>query len=434
MKFHIITIGCVLNRSESQRMRYLLEREGYIFVDKPEEADILIINTCTVKTPSENKTYRLLRKYKDKTIILTGCLVQHQPEKFENYTLVGVYQIDKIVDAVKETIKGNKVKYLEVKKINKIKIPSIDKYPIKIIPIQEGCLWNCSYCATRLARSLLQSFPPRDIHSEILDALSKRLKIIYFTGTDLAVYGIDLGINLADLLISIIGIHGDCYIRIGMANPGVLNKFINKLLDAYDHPRIFKFFHIPVQSASNKVLRSMKRGYTIEDFYRLVEKIRSRYYEASLATDIIVGYPTETEEDFKKTLDMIEEIKFDVINLSKFWPRPKTPAFNIKPLRGEIVKNRSRTVRKLFDITARERNRIWLNWEGYCIVEDKGKGNSWICRNYAYKQIIVKSDKNLLGKVLKVRVEDITSVDLRARIINIIERPSPGILEEKRLY
>jgi len=434
MKFHIITIGCILNRSESQRMRYLLEKEGYEYVENPDEADILIINTCTVKTPSENKTYRLLREYKDKKIILTGCLVQHQPEKFENYTLVGIYEIDKIVNAVKSLINGKIVKYLEVKNINKLNIPSIDKYPIKIIPIQEGCLWNCAYCATKLARRLLQSFPPRDVYSEIQDAVEKGLNIIYFTGTDLAAYGIDLGIDLADLLYGIRELEGDFYIRVGMANPGIINKFIDRLLDAYNHPRILKFFHIPVQSGSNKVLRSMRRGYTIEEFYELVEKIRKKYYEASIATDIIVGYPTEDEEDFKKTLELIEEVKFDVINLSKFWPRPKTPAFSIKPLKGEIVKNRSRTVKKLFDITARERNKIWLGWEGYCIVEDKGKGNSWICRNYAYKQIIVKSNENLLGKILKVKIEEITAVDLRAKVISKVENPYPGILEDKKLY
>ncbi|RIB35438.1 MAG: hypothetical protein BXU00_01590 [Candidatus Nanoclepta minutus] len=434
MKFHIITIGCILNRSESQRMRYLLEREGHEYTDNPEEADILIINTCTVKTPSENKTYRLLRDYKDKKIILTGCLIQHQPEKFESYPLVGIYEIDKIVDAVKNLLSGKIVKYLEIKRINKLSIPSIDKYPIKIIPIQEGCLWNCAYCATKLARSLLQSFPPRDIYLEIRDAVKKNLRMIYFTGTDLAAYGIDLGINLADLLYRVREIAGDFYIRVGMANPGIINKFIEKLLDSYDHPRILKFFHIPVQSGSNRVLKSMGRGYTIEEFYELVKKIRKRYYEASLATDIIVGYPTETEEDFKKTLEMIEEIKFDVINLSKFWPRQKTPAFYIKPLKGEIVKDRSRTVKRLFDTTARDRNKIWIGWEGYCIVEDRGRGNSWVCRNYAYKQIIVKNNENLLGKILKVRVENVTAVDLRAKIIDKVEDPYPGILEEKKLY
>ncbi|MFH7902852.1 MAG: tRNA (N(6)-L-threonylcarbamoyladenosine(37)-C(2))-methylthiotransferase [Candidatus Aenigmatarchaeota archaeon] len=434
MKFYIITIGCTLNKSESQRMRYLLEKEGFKYVENPKEAEIIIINTCTVKTPSENKTYRFLREFRDKKIILTGCLVQHQPEKFKEYSTVGIYEIEKIVDAVKRTINNEIVKYLEIKKVNKLEIPSIDEYPIKIVPIQEGCLWKCKYCATKLARCLTFSYPPEIIFNEIFDALKKGLKIIYFTGTDLAIYGFDLGINLADLLFRIREIDGDFYIRVGMANPGILNGFLSKLLEAYNHNKIFKFFHIPVQSASNKVLESMGRLYKIEDFYEIVEKIRKKYFEASISTDIIVGYPTETEEDFRLTCQMIEEIKFDVINLSKFWPRPKTEAYKMKYLKGEIVKNRSRIIKNLFNKTALERNKIWRGWEGYCIVESKGKGESWICRNYSYKQIIVKTSENILGKIIKVKVSDITPIDLRADIIDIVKDPYPGILEEKKLF
>lgn len=423
MKISIITLGCQLNRSESQRMAYLLKRSGYEIVDNPEGADIVIINTCTVKTPAENKAFKLLRKYKDKIIILTGCLVQHQPELFKDYTLVGVYQIDKIVEAVERTLKGERPKYLEIKRINKLKIPSLDQYPIKIIPIQEGCLWQCSYCATKLARKLMQSFPPEDVYREIRDAKLKNLRVIWLTGTDLAVYGFDMGLDLADLLFGIKDIEGLFFIRVGMMNPGIINKFIDKLLRAFEEKRIFKFFHIPVQSGSNKVLKDMRRGYTIEEFYDLVYKIREKYPEASIATDIIVGYPTETEEDFKLTIQMMEEIKFDVVNISRFWPRPKTEAAKLKPLPGHIVKERSRTVTKVFNETAKERNKQWLGWKGWVVIESKGtKENSWIGRNYAYKQVIVKSSENLLGKFVKVEIKDYTAVDLRGKILDVKEQ------------
>ncbi len=422
MKISIITLGCQLNKSESLRMAYLLKQKGYEIVNNPEEVDVLIINTCTVKTPAENKAFKLLRKYKEKKIILTGCLAQHQPELFKNYTLVGIYNIDKIVEAVEKTLKGEKPKYLEIKRINKLKIQSLDQYPIKIIPIQEGCIWNCSYCATKLARRLMQSFPPEDIYREIRDAKLKNLRIIWLTGTDLAVYGFDLGLNLANLLLGIKDIEGTFFIRIGMMNPGIINKFINKLLKAFEEKRIFKFFHIPVQSGSNKVLKDMKRGYTIEEFYDLVYKIREKYPDASIATDIIVGYPTETEEDFKLTIQMLEEIKFDVLNISRFWPRPKTEAAKLKPLPGHIVKERSRIVTKVFNETAKERNKQWLGWEGWVIIESKGtKENSWIGRNYAYKQVIVKSNENLLGKFVKVKITDYTAVDLRGKILDVKE-------------
>ena len=418
MKFSIITLGCTLNRGESQRMINILKNK-FEFTENPDESDILIINTCTVKTPSETKLFKLLKKYSNKKIILAGCLVQHKPELFKNYPLVGIYQIDRVDEVVENYLNGKILQLLEVKKINKLSIRSFDNYPIKIIPIQEGCLWNCTYCATKLARSLYQSFPPEDIYREIRDAKINGLKIIYLTGTDLAAYGFDIGTNLAKLLKGIRDIDGDFYIRVGMANPGILNKFFDELLDAYEDDRIFKFFHIPVQSGSNKVLKDMKRLYTVEEFYELVEKIRRKYPKATIATDIIVGYPTETEEDFKLTLQMIEELKFDIINISRFWPRDKTPAYNLKQLRGTEVKRRSRIVKQLFNKVALERNKEWINEITECIVESKGKGNSWICRDINYKQIVVKSNENLLGKKLLVKIEEATPVDLRGRILKI---------------
>jgi len=208
-------------------------------------------------------------------------------------------------------------------------LPSVDQYPTKTIILQEGCLWNCLYCATKLARGNAKSHPQEYIYKEVRDAKLNGLKIIYFTGTDLATYGYDLNIDLADLLFGLKDIKGEYYIRVGMANPGILNKFIDKLLESYDNENIFKFFHIPVQSGSNNVLKTMGRGYSIQDFYELVEKIRKRYYEGTISTDIIVGYPTETEEDFRKTLELVENIKFDIINISKYWPRQKTLSYKL---------------------------------------------------------------------------------------------------------
>jgi MiaB/RimO family radical SAM methylthiotransferase len=431
MKFSIITLGCTLNRAEGEIMKNILINKGYEFVENPDDSEILIINTCTVKGPTENHALRLVNKYKDKKLILAGCLVQHQPELFENYSLIGLDHIDEVDKVVEDLLNGKIDKLLDRKNINKLLLPSVDQYPIKIIILQEGCLWNCLYCATKLARGNARSYPPEYIYREVRNAKEKGLKIIYFTGTDLATYGYDLNMDLADLLLGL-DIEGEYYIRIGMANLGILNKFFDKLLKGYENEHIFKFFHLPVQSGSNNVLKTMGRGYIIEQFYELIEKIRKKFYEASIATDIIVGYPTETEEDFKKTLELVENVKFDVINMSKYWPRPKTLAVKLyKTLSGKIIKERSRKLKEVFNKNVYERNKIWLGWEGYTIVESKGKyENTWIARNYAYKQIIVKSDKNILGKTIKVKVENVTPIDLRAKILSIKEEN----LIEKTLY
>jgi len=432
MKFSVITLGCTLNKAEGDIMKNILIKKGYKYTENPDESEILIINTCTVKGPTESKSIKLVNKYKDKKLILAGCLVQHQPELFKGYPLIGLDHIDEVDKVLEDYLNGKIDVLIDRKNINKLILPSVDQYPTKTIILQEGCLWNCLYCATKLARGNAKSHPQEYIYKEVRDAKLNGLKIIYFTGTDLATYGYDLNIDLADLLFGLKDIKGEYYIRVGMANPGILNKFIDKLLESYDNENIFKFFHIPVQSGSNNVLKTMGRGYSIEDFYELVEKIRKRYYEGTIATDIIVGYPTETEEDFRKTLELVENIKFDIINISKYWPRPKTLSSRLyKQLPGRIVKERSRKLKIIFDRYAYERNKEWINWEGYAIVESKGKyENTWIARNYAYKQIIVKSDRNILGKTIKVKINNITSVDLRGELLEIKEEN----LLEKTLY
>jgi MiaB/RimO family radical SAM methylthiotransferase len=431
MKFSVITLGCTLNKAEGEIMKNILIKKGYQYTENPDESEILIINTCTVKGPTESKAIKLVNKYKDKKLILAGCLVQHQPELFNGYPLIGLDHIDEVDKVLEDYLNGKIDVLIDRKNIKKL-LPSVDQYPIKIIILQEGCLWNCLYCATKLARGNAKSYPPEYIYKELRDAKLNGLKIIYFTGTDLATYGYDLNIDLADLLFGLKDIKGEYYIRVGMANPGILNKFIDKLLDSYDNENIFKFFHIPVQSGSNNVLKTMGRGYSIEDFYELIEKIRKRYYEGTIATDIIVGYPTETEEDFRKTLELVENVKFDIINISKYWPRPKTLSYKLyKQLPGHIVKERSRKLKIIFNKYSYERNKQWLNWEGYAIVESKGKyKNTWIARNYAYKQIIVKSDKNILGKTIKVKINNVTPIDLRGELLEIKEEN----LLEKTLY
>ncbi|BBL45529.1 threonylcarbamoyladenosine tRNA methylthiotransferase [Nanobdella aerobiophila] len=429
MRFSLINLGCTMNKAEGEIMKNILIKEGYEYTENPDSAEVLLLNTCTVKSPTENHVLRLINKYKDKKLLLAGCLVQHQPELFKEYPLIGLDHIEE-VDKVLQDYLNNKIDQLLDRKNNKKILISTDNYPIRTIILQEGCLWNCLYCATKLARGNARSYPPEYIYNELREAKLKGLKIIYFTGTDLATYGHDLNIDLADLLLNI-DIKGNFFIRVGMANPGILNKFFDKLLKAYENESIFKFFHLPVQSGSDRVLRTMGRGYNIKQYHELINKIRKKFYEATISTDIIVGYPTETEEDFNKTLELVEDVKFDIINISKFWPRNKTLAGKLyKTLPGNIVKDRSKKLKELFNKVAYERNKIWLNWEGYCIIESKGKNDTWIGRNYAYKQILIKSNKNLLGKIVKVKINNITSIDLRGELIDIKEEN----LLEKTLY
>ena len=415
MKFSVITLGCTLNRAEGEIMKNILIKKGYQYTENPDESEILIINTCTVKGPSESKAIKLVNKYKDKKLILAGCLVQHQPELFKGYPLIGLDHIEEVDKVLEDYSNGKIDELIDRKNINKL-LPSVDQYPIKIIILQEGCLWNCLYCATKLARGNAKSYPPEYIYKEVRDAKLKGLKIIYFTGTDLATYGYDLNIDLADLLFGLKDIKGEYYVRVGMANPGILNKFIDKLLDSYDNENIFKFFHIPVQSGSNSVLKTMGRGYIIEDFYELVEKIRKRYYEGTIATDIIVGYPTETEEDFEKTLDLLKTLNPDVVNISRFFPRPKTSAEKLKQLPMKIVNDRSRKIHELVREISLEKNKKYLQKIFDIFVDEIGKEKSYIGRTMNYRPVVIESESDILGKFINVEITNVKSNFLIGKI------------------
>lgn len=460
MKYYIFTFGCVLNKSDSERIAYVLEKKGYTPSNTPEEADIIIINTCAVKQPAENKAIKIAEEYKKKgkEIIITGCLL-YNPKLFKEYKKFTPYDIERIPEGKSDTIyycfkecilKREKDKFFykdkEIsskdffnlfkkykygiekdvfgyKKINKLKInrKSFHKV-IEIIPIQEGCLYKqCTFCAGKFARPIFFSYPLEDILYWIEKGIEEGKRIFYLTGMDISSYGLDLGISILDLMKEITKIKEEIYVRFGMANPFYLKNILDKFLDFMANEKFFKFFHIPVQSGSNKVLKDMKRPYTVEEYIDMIQKIRNRF-KCSIATDIIVGYPTETENDFRKTLELVKNLKFDIINISRFWPRPFTEASYLKQLPGNIIKDRSRRLTKVFNESARERNKEWVGWEGVCIVEDRGrKENSWICRNFAYKQIIVKSEKDILGKKIYVKINSYTHVDLRGELIEIID-------------
>ena len=177
-----------------------------------------------------------------------------------------------------------------------------------------------------------------------------------------------------------------------------------EMIDAYKDEKIFKFLHLPVQSGDNEVLRRMNRRYAVEEFKAIVDSFRKAMPEITLATDVICGFPGESEEAFGGTLRLIEEAHPDVVNISKFFPRLNTPAERMRQIPVDEVKNRSlkltRLVREMFS----KRNQRWLNWEGEILVDERGKGASWIGRNFAYRPIVVKSREDLLGKFMRVKV------------------------------
>ena len=338
INIYIKTFGCSHNASDSEYMAGILASEGYSIVNSLEQSDLTIINSCTVKSPSQASFLNTVIKSQNfnKKLIVGGCVPQAERnlKGLENISIVGVSQIDKINLIVKETLKGNVIRFLENKKLPSLLLPKIRRNKfIEIIPISQGCLGSCTYCKTKQARGKLISYPIKEILESCKKAYLNNAKELWITSEDTGVYGRDIGTNLPNLLVEILKeIPEDVMIRIGMANPPYILENINNMIKILNHPNVYSFIHIPVQSGSNAVLDKMLREYTIEEFNFLCDKFIEGVPNITLATDIICGFPTETKENFEETLNLVEKYKFPVINISQFYPRPGTVAAKWKKI------------------------------------------------------------------------------------------------------
>ncbi len=413
MLVYIETYGCAFAQAESEIIAGMLAKQGFTTVSSPETADIIVIVTCHVKEATEKKIlYRireLCKNYPKKALIVYGCLPRAYPEKVreacERASLVGNFNLREIPKAVRQALEGGRVEFLSDFPESKLGLPRIRRNPvIGIVPIAEGCLCSCAYCSTKLSRGNLFSFSPEEIVKEVKHALKSGCKEIWLTAQDCACYGFDIGTDLAELLQKICELKGKFFIRVGMLNPLHAKKLLPELLQAYESEKIYKFLHLPVQSGSDKILRVMNRGYEVKDFLDIVKAFRKKFPMLQLWTDIIAGFPGETEKDFEATKNLLLEINPDWVNVSKFSLRERTEAAKLKQVPTRIKKRRSKELSEIVRGLARKANEKWVGWEGEVLVSERGKNNSCIARNFAYKPIVLKYNENLLGRFLNVKV------------------------------
>jgi len=419
--FFIETYGCSHNFADSEQMGGVLKQAQFEPAESIEKADIVIFNTCTVKSPTADAFFNRLEEIKNaypyKSIIIAGCIPQTDPERLKKFSLLGTRQIHRIVEIVEETLNNNIVKMLETGEMPPLDLPRIRKNPfIEVIPINRGCLSRCSFCKTKAARGDLQSYPISEIVKAAQKAVLDGVKEIWLTSQDTGCYGFDIKTNLPSLLSELVKIPGDFKIRVGMMNPQHILRIRSDLIAMYKHEKVFKFLHLPLQAGSNVVLLKMARGYTVEQFMEVYSEFKREIPELNIMTDIIVGFPTETEEDYWQTLNIVRQMNPDSINISRFWARPKTLAAKLEPLPMDVVKHRSKVLMDVFQNISKMQNERWMGWEGVIIIDEKGEMPSqWIGRNYAYKQVIVEGDYKL-GDVLKVKVNVANVWDLRGKV------------------
>ena len=406
------SFGCPTNFADGEAIAGCLSKSGYDVVDRLKDADILVYNTCAVKTPTENRMIRILKKApKDKKVVVAGCLPLINFGRLKKVGVDGVIGPSpgaRIVDAIHKVERGEMVIDLCEGTKPSYGLPRIRRSDvIAILPVSYGCLGLCSYCCVRFARGKLRSYAVDEIKGRVMEDLRAGAKEIWLTSQDMGCYGKDIGVNLMCLLEEVASVEGKFHIRVGMMNPNHAIEVLDDLIDVYKNKKVYKFLHVPVQSGDDEVLKRMNRHYSVEDFRKVVFSFRDEIPDVTIATDIICGFPGEGEEAFRKSMDLVEEVKPDILNISMFFPRPRTQASGMRPLPGWKIKERSRAISKLFREIRVEKNRSWLNWRGEVLIDERGKNGSWIGRNFAYKPIVVKSSKDLLGKFLTVQVKSV---------------------------
>ena len=410
---YVKSYGCSANTADAEIAKGALLEEGYTLVGDPEEADLNIIVTCVVKTPTEQKVSRELKELEasGKPLIVAGCMPKSMNTKVlelvPTASLVGPDDIERMPEAVQNTLNGNKVVFIDGDPTDRTCLPRVRANSlVHIAPISTGCLGNCSYCIVKFARGHLYSFPVDSIVSDIQQAVDDECKEIWVTAEDTSTYN-DNGIRIPELLDRITAIEGDFRVRVGMTTPNSLDEVMPGLLESLKNEKMYHFIHIPIQAGNDDILKGMRRKYTVRQFKDVVEKLRAVYPDIGLSTDIICGFPGETDEQFQDSLDLVTWLRPDVLNINRFWERPGTDAAEMPGrLHGRDTKERSRRMTTLWKELAVDVGMKWMGWEGEILLSEDGKNDTKVGRNFVYKSIAVKTDKPL-GSFIKVKVKDV---------------------------
>jgi len=419
--------GCSSNTADAEILAGCLTQAGFQITETETQADLLIFNTCAVKGPTENRIIADIKQApKGKKILITGCLPKISYERLcrEAYFdgAMGPSVGREIVEVATRVLAGEKVIALEAQKEKPpLNLPHKTTNPVvSIVPINFGCLGSCTYCCVVQARGSLKSYNIKEIMQRVESDYAAGAREFWITSQDTASYGREIHVDLAELLLAIDRLQGDFRVRVGMMTPNLVLDIQEKLLATFSSPKVYKFLHLPVQSGDDSVLKDMRRFYSVAQFREIVEAFRCEFPDLTLATDVIVGFPGETEKAFQNTLRLLEEVKPDITNVSKFFARPKTVAWEMKDslVSKDETKRRSATAAEIAKKLSAENNKRWVGWCGDVLFDEQGKvDGSWVGRNFAYKPIAVKSDEYLLGKTLKVTVKEALGTYLKGELV-----------------
>ena len=418
-KIFVEAYGCSASFADSEMISGLIQNGGHILVNDSSESDLNIVVTCSVKDATANKMIHRIKSLRSKPLVVAGCLPKAEKDTVEKFTdnasMLGPNSLGKTLQVIDSTLKGEKQIALEDSDLSKVGLPKIRLNPtVGIVEIASGCMSECTFCQTKISKGNLSSYRLGDIVRQVQTEISEGCKEVWLTSTDNGCYGFDIGTDLPSLVNAVAEIPNDFMIRIGMMNPMYMPRIKENLITAYNNNKVFKFLHIPVQSGSNKVLHDMKRGHTSDTFREIVKKTKKRFGKFTISTDIIVGFPSETEEDFQMTVNLLDETRPDVVNLSRYSARPGTEAAEMEQIDVAEVKRRSKSIFEQISKISTENNQEWIGWSGKVLFDEKTddgiKG-----RNFAYKPVFVREEVDI-GQTHTVMITDATASTLLGKI------------------
>ncbi|MGJ3251100.1 MAG: tRNA (N6-isopentenyl adenosine(37)-C2)-methylthiotransferase MiaB [Elainellaceae cyanobacterium] len=391
-RFHITTFGCQMNKADSERMAGILEGMGFQWSETPDNADVILYNTCTIRDNAEQKVYSYLgrqakRKHEQPnlTLIVAGCVAQQEGESLlrrvpELDLVMGPQHANRLQDLLEQVFGGNQIVATEpIHIVEDITKPRRDSTVTAWVNVIYGCNERCTYCVVPNVRGVEQSRTPEAIRTEIEELGRRGYKEITLLGQNIDAYGRDLPgttadgrhrHTLTDLLYYIHDVPGIERIRFATSHP---RYFTERLIRACaELPKVCEHFHIPFQSGDNEILKAMARGYTHEKYRRIIHKIRDYMPDAAISADAIVGFPGETDDQFENTLKLVDDIGFDQLNTAAYSPRPGTPAAKWETQLPEIVKSdRLQRLNHLVSIKAAERSQRYRGRIEEVLVEDQ---------------------------------------------------------------
>jgi MiaB-like tRNA modifying enzyme len=385
----------------------LIVNGGHTLAENEKNSDLSVIVTCSVKDVTAHKMVHRIKSLRSRPLVVAGCLPKAEQITVEKFSpkasLLGPNSLGRTLDVINSTLKGTRSIELTDSDVSKVGLPKVRLNPaVGIIEIASGCMSECTFCQTKLAKGDLQSYRLGDIVRQVKHEIEDGCSEIWLTSTDNGCYGFDIGSSLPELVQKVSEIEYNFMVRVGMMNPMYLPRIKDKLLESFASDKVFKFLHMPVQSGSDKVLKDMKRLHTSKIFHDVDYAFRDRYNKFTIATDIIVGFPTETEEDFTKTVNLIKKTRPDIVNLSRYSARSGTKASQMVQNDVSEVKRRSKIVFDLAKKISQERNEEWIGWEGQVLFDETSDGITK-GRNFAYKQVVI-NDNVKLGQKANVKI------------------------------